>query len=116
VPPAAGTARDSFALCLFRQTSVAIVALAQVDRSQQLGPDVPSHITDPNRRRSEPAADAMTYVTAEEIASIEQELALYHSSHADRYGPMETCTQLTCVETKQGIAWLKTEITKGERT
>lgn len=52
----------------------------------------------------------MSKITAAEITALEQELERYHGSHADLYGPIETCSQFTCVEVRIGIVWLKQKL------
>jgi hypothetical protein len=51
--------------------------------------------------------DSMLKITPQEIAQLEQWHQQYHARHADQFGPMESCTQVKCVELKLGIAWLK---------
>lgn len=58
----------------------------------------------------------MSYVTSEEIASIEQTLAQYHATHEDKYGPMDTCSEIKCVEAKLGIEWLKQRLLEHQGT
>jgi hypothetical protein len=58
----------------------------------------------------------MSYVTSAEIASLEHALAQYHATHEDQYGPMETCSEIKCVETKLGLEWLKQRLKEREAT
>jgi len=52
----------------------------------------------------------MSKVTAREIASLEQQFRDYHSKHADRFGPQESCTEMKCVEVRLGIEWLRKQL------
>jgi hypothetical protein len=49
----------------------------------------------------------MAKVAPPEVRELAKELEVYHAQHAELYGPMETCTQATCVEVKNGIQWLR---------
>jgi hypothetical protein len=52
----------------------------------------------------------MPVVSAEEIQHLEYLLAQSHARHADRYGPMATCTEPKCLQAKWGIEWLKAQL------
>jgi hypothetical protein len=49
----------------------------------------------------------MPRVTLAQVHDLEAALAAYHATHANSYGPQETCFEVTCVEGKWAIAWLK---------
>jgi hypothetical protein len=45
-------------------------------------------------------------VTLEEIQELGRMMAAFHATHARQYGPQASCTEATCVEGKDAIAWL----------
>jgi hypothetical protein len=56
----------------------------------------------------------MPNVAPEEIDALQYQLERYHASHEAIYGSMRDCTELTCVETKNAITWLKPSTALGK--
>jgi hypothetical protein len=59
------------------------------------------------KRRITSCWKPMPNAAPEEINALQAQLERYHARHEPVYGPMDSCKQLTCVEVKNAIVWLK---------